>query len=169
MSIIIKPIISEKMTAQTEKSNRYGFIVDKFKHVDLIFGTHNITSLLDLLNTVIKIKPKGTKEVSTLEFDSEGHYLVATAKDEKDTVFIFDLQTKTEYDRKTTTDVVTEPKEYLLDTSSHESKDEFCVVGVNKIFFLNIKIKSISKNKYKKDPDEIKLLFILLLIAEMMI
>lgn len=29
MSIIIKPIISEKMTAQTEKFNRYGFIVDK--------------------------------------------------------------------------------------------------------------------------------------------
>ncbi|MBO4601669.1 MAG: 50S ribosomal protein L23 [Salinivirgaceae bacterium] len=29
MSIIIKPIISEKMTAQSEKLNRYGFIVDK--------------------------------------------------------------------------------------------------------------------------------------------
>lgn len=29
------------------------FLVDKFKHVDLIFGTHNITSLLDLLNEVV--------------------------------------------------------------------------------------------------------------------
>ena len=29
MSIIIKPIITEKMTAQAEKLNRYGFIVDK--------------------------------------------------------------------------------------------------------------------------------------------
>ncbi len=29
------------------------FLVDKFKHVDLIFGTHNITSLLDMLNEVI--------------------------------------------------------------------------------------------------------------------
>lgn len=29
------------------------FITDKFKHVDLIFGTHNVTSLLDMLNEVI--------------------------------------------------------------------------------------------------------------------
>lgn len=29
------------------------FITDKFKHVDLIFGTHNVTSLLDLLEEVI--------------------------------------------------------------------------------------------------------------------
>ena len=29
------------------------FLIDKFKHVDLIFGTHNITSLLDMLNEVI--------------------------------------------------------------------------------------------------------------------
>lgn len=29
------------------------FLVDKFKHVDLIFGTHNITSLLDMLNEAI--------------------------------------------------------------------------------------------------------------------
>ena len=29
MGIIIKPIVTEKMTAETEKFNRYGFIVDK--------------------------------------------------------------------------------------------------------------------------------------------
>lgn len=29
MDIIIKPIITEKMTAQAEEMNRYGFIVDK--------------------------------------------------------------------------------------------------------------------------------------------
>lgn len=29
------------------------FLVDKFKHVDLIFGTHNLTNLLDMLNEVI--------------------------------------------------------------------------------------------------------------------
>lgn len=29
MNIIIKPIITEKMTAQSEKMNRYGFVVDK--------------------------------------------------------------------------------------------------------------------------------------------
>lgn len=29
MEILIKPIITEKMTSQTEKLNRYGFVVDK--------------------------------------------------------------------------------------------------------------------------------------------
>jgi len=29
MEIIVKPIITEKMTAQGEKHNRYGFVVDK--------------------------------------------------------------------------------------------------------------------------------------------
>lgn len=29
MEILIKPIITEKMTAQGEKLNRYGFVVDK--------------------------------------------------------------------------------------------------------------------------------------------
>ncbi len=29
MEIIIKPIITEKMTGQSEKLNRYGFVVDK--------------------------------------------------------------------------------------------------------------------------------------------
>ena len=29
MGILIKPIVSEKMTAESEKFNRYGFIVDR--------------------------------------------------------------------------------------------------------------------------------------------
>jgi len=29
------------------------FLIDKFKHIDLIFGTHNLTNLLDMLNEVI--------------------------------------------------------------------------------------------------------------------
>jgi large subunit ribosomal protein L23 len=29
MEILVKPIITEKMTAQAEKLNRYGFVVDK--------------------------------------------------------------------------------------------------------------------------------------------
>lgn len=29
MSILIKPIITEKMTAQSEKFNRFGFVVDR--------------------------------------------------------------------------------------------------------------------------------------------
>lgn len=30
MGILIKPIVTEKLTAQGEKLNRYGFIVDRF-------------------------------------------------------------------------------------------------------------------------------------------
>lgn len=29
MEVLVKPIITEKMTAQSEKMNRYGFVVDK--------------------------------------------------------------------------------------------------------------------------------------------
>ncbi|HPR31605.1 MAG TPA: 50S ribosomal protein L23 [Prolixibacteraceae bacterium] len=29
MDVLIKPLVTEKMTAQTEKLNRYGFIVDR--------------------------------------------------------------------------------------------------------------------------------------------
>ena len=32
MDILIKPLVTEKMTAQTEKLNRYGFIVNR--HAD---------------------------------------------------------------------------------------------------------------------------------------
>lgn len=54
MSIIIKPIISEKMTAQTEKLNRYGFIVDKRadkiqirKEIEDLYGVN-----VDSVNTI---------------------------------------------------------------------------------------------------------------------
>lgn len=45
MSVLIKPIISEKMTAASDKFNRYGFIVDRKatkpqikKEVETIYG-----------------------------------------------------------------------------------------------------------------------------------
>ncbi|MBR5958975.1 MAG: 50S ribosomal protein L23 [Salinivirgaceae bacterium] len=54
MSIIIKPIISEKMTAQSEKLNRYGFIVDKRadklqirKEIEELYGVK-----VDAVNTI---------------------------------------------------------------------------------------------------------------------
>lgn len=54
MSIIIKPIITEKMTAQAEKQNRYGFIVDKKadklqirKEVEDLYGVK-----VDSVNTI---------------------------------------------------------------------------------------------------------------------
>ncbi len=47
MGILIKPIVSEKMTAETEKNNRYGFIVDKeankLQIKSAIEQTYNVT------------------------------------------------------------------------------------------------------------------------------
>ena len=44
MGIIIKPIVTEKMTAMGEKYNRYGFRVDRGKDTKLL--VHLILSLL---------------------------------------------------------------------------------------------------------------------------
>ncbi|MBI9065843.1 MAG: 50S ribosomal protein L23 [Salinivirgaceae bacterium] len=66
MDIIIKPIITEKMTAQAEKMNRYGFIVDRRadkiqirKAVETLYGVK-----IDAINTMNyggKLKSKYTK------------------------------------------------------------------------------------------------------------
>ena len=54
MSVIIKPIITEKMTAQADKLNRYGFIVDKRadklqirKEIEELYGVS-----VDSVNTI---------------------------------------------------------------------------------------------------------------------
>lgn len=36
MNVLIKPLVTEKMTAQTEKLNRYGFVVDRRASKDQI-------------------------------------------------------------------------------------------------------------------------------------
>ena len=47
MSIIIKPIVTEKMTAESEQLSRYGFIVEpeanKLQIKDTIEKTYNVT------------------------------------------------------------------------------------------------------------------------------
>ena len=66
MGILIKPIVTEKMTAQGEKLNRYGFIVDrkanKLQIKAAVEQTHN-GSVADV-NTIIyhgKRKQRCTK------------------------------------------------------------------------------------------------------------
>ncbi len=66
MAILIKPIITEKMTAISEKTNRYGFIVDKkSKKIEI---KKEIEELYDVkvksVNTMIysgKAKSRNTK------------------------------------------------------------------------------------------------------------
>lgn len=66
MDIILKPLVTEKMTAQTEKLNRYGFIVDRRASKSQIKSA--ITKLYDVevasVNTMVyggKTKSRYTK------------------------------------------------------------------------------------------------------------
>lgn len=66
MNVIIKPIVTEKMTALSEKYNRYGFVVDRRAHklqikkaVEDMYGVK-----VDSVNTLIqrgKDTPRYTK------------------------------------------------------------------------------------------------------------
>lgn len=66
MSIIIKPVITEKMTAAGEKYNRYGFIVDrkanKIEIKQAVEKMYGVT--VDSVNTqnyIGKLKSRNTK------------------------------------------------------------------------------------------------------------
>lgn len=66
MSIIIKPVVTEKMTSQTEKLNRYGFVVDpkanKVQIKKAVEGMYGVT--VESVNTMVyagKSKSRFTK------------------------------------------------------------------------------------------------------------
>lgn len=66
MNILIKPIVTEKMTAQGERFNRYGFVVDKkaskLQIKKAVEGLYNVS--VDTVNTMIyggKKKSRYTK------------------------------------------------------------------------------------------------------------
>ena len=66
MSIIIKPLITEKMTIITEKSQRYGFIVNgKANKIEIKKAIENLYSVhVEMINTMInpgKSKSRYTK------------------------------------------------------------------------------------------------------------
>ena len=55
MKVIIKPIVTEKMTVQTEKLNRYGFVVDKkvnkLQIKDAVEAMYNVS--VETVNTMV--------------------------------------------------------------------------------------------------------------------
>ena len=77
-------------------------------------------------------QPNGSKEVSALCFDKNGHYLASFGKDENNSFYIFDLRTK-----ELMWQEETGPNDFLLDlTFNRFQKDydqELLLVGVNKI------------------------------------
>ena len=65
MEVLVKPIITEKMTAQGEKMNRYGFVVDKkankLQIKEAVEKTYNVK--VETVNTqqyVGKVKTRNT-------------------------------------------------------------------------------------------------------------
>ena len=65
MSIIVKPVITEKMTAQGEKFNRFGFIVaktaNKVEIKNAIEKLYNVTvATVNTQNYVGKVKTRNT-------------------------------------------------------------------------------------------------------------
>ncbi len=66
MDILVKPLVTEKMTAQTEKLNRFGFVVDRRASKDQIKAA--VETIYDVkvvsVNTIIvagKTKSRYTK------------------------------------------------------------------------------------------------------------
>ena len=71
MSIIVKPVITEKMTAQGEKMNRYGFVVDKTankvqikKAVEKLYGV--TVEAVNTQNYIGKMKSRNTTQGVTV-------------------------------------------------------------------------------------------------------
>ncbi|MBL7887921.1 MAG: 50S ribosomal protein L23 [Bacteroidetes bacterium] len=65
MSIIVKPVITEKMTAQGEKNNRYGFVVAKTANkveiksaVEKLYGVS--VESVNTQNYIGKVKSRNT-------------------------------------------------------------------------------------------------------------
>ncbi|MCH5334471.1 MAG: 50S ribosomal protein L23 [Alistipes sp.] len=66
MEIIIKPILTEKMTVQGEKLNRYGFVVDtkanKLQIREAVERMYNVTVTdVNTINCMGKLKSRYTK------------------------------------------------------------------------------------------------------------
>lgn len=73
MNVIIKPLVTEKMTAMSEKGNRYGFVVDRTadkiqirKAIEVLYGVE-----VESVNTLIQ-RGKNTSRYTKAGF-VKGH------------------------------------------------------------------------------------------------
>ena len=96
-------------------------------------------------------QPKGSKEVSALSFDSNGHYLASFGKDEDNTFFIWDLRTKSLFYSQSTGKG---DKNFLFDIDFHPDNEQICICGINKIIF-GVASGKMFKNYYEKKDDVI--------------
>jgi len=85
MSIIVKPVITEKMTAQSEKMGRYGFIVAKTANkvqiksaVEKLYGV-SVTSV-NTQNYVGKVKTRNTTQGTAIGRVKQNKKAIVTLK-----------------------------------------------------------------------------------------
>ena len=90
-------------------------------------------------------QPKGSKEVSRLEFGKNAQYLASFGRDDKNSFYVYDLRTK-----ELLYSDETGENDYLFDLAFNPLKDEVCLVGVRKIIFGYITNKS-KNNVYKSN------------------
>jgi large subunit ribosomal protein L23 len=67
MSVLVKPIITEKMTAASEKLGQYGFVVsksaNKLQIIDAVEEAYGVTvERISTINVVAKAKSRFTKK-----------------------------------------------------------------------------------------------------------
>lgn len=86
MSIILKPVITEKITAQGEKLNRYGFVVDKTANkvqiktaVEKLYGVGVIA--VNTQNYIGKIKTRNTTQGVAVGRVNQYKKAIVTLKD----------------------------------------------------------------------------------------
>ena len=86
MSIIVKPVITEKMTAQGEKMNRYGFVVEKTANkvqiknaVEKLYGV--TVASVNTQNYIGKIKTRNTTQGVAIGRVNQFKKAIVTLKD----------------------------------------------------------------------------------------
>jgi len=86
MSVLVKPIITEKMTIEGEKFNKYAFIVDrnanKIEIKDAVEAAYDVS--VEAVNTMVQPGKKKVRYTKTgVQSGSTGHYkkAVITLKD----------------------------------------------------------------------------------------
>ena len=95
MDILIKPILTEKMTAQGEKLNRYGFIVDpranKLQIKSAVEAMYNVVVMdVNTINYMGKLKSRYTKHGLLVGRADNYKKAIVTLKPDSKTIAFFD-------------------------------------------------------------------------------
>ena len=97
-------------------------------------------------------QPKGSKEVTGLSFDCNGHYLASFGKDENNTFYIWDLRTKSLHWSQNTGK---NDNKFLFDIKFENDEKQVCICGINKIIFGAISLKKYNNVYHEKNNENI--------------